>query len=196
MKADEPREVKSSQPVGYRAADDDRADAAAAPEGMARSLLFSLGAVLLVAAILVPLLYVLYLYEVRTYRDAPVPVFGMTLGAGVVLTGSTPLYDPPNGTILKPEPGKPLVVPEGAVVVPGARAVTVGAGREWGLSLMAGLIVKELPFLLLMSLAAGTHPGAGSVALMTVADLVGHYFIFFLLLKVGVFKPVLGFLKI
>ena len=33
-------------------------------------------------------------------------------------------------------------VPEGAVVVPGARAVTVGAGREWGLSLATPVIVK------------------------------------------------------
>jgi len=37
---------------------------------------------------------------------------------------------------------KTLVVPEGAVVVPGARAVTVGAGREWGLSLATPVIVK------------------------------------------------------
>ena len=38
--------------------------------------------------------------------------------------------------------GQPLVVPEGAVVVPGARAVTVGAGQEWGLSLATPVIVK------------------------------------------------------
>jgi 2,3,4,5-tetrahydropyridine-2-carboxylate N-succinyltransferase len=64
------------------------------------------------------------------------------IGAGTVLTGSTPVYDLPNGRILKPEAGAPLVVPEGAVVVPGARAVTVGAGREWGLSLATPVIVK------------------------------------------------------
>ena len=64
------------------------------------------------------------------------------IGAGTVLTGSTPVYDLPNGRILKPEAGTPLVVPEGAVVVPGARAVTVGAGREWGLSLATPVIVK------------------------------------------------------
>jgi 2,3,4,5-tetrahydropyridine-2-carboxylate N-succinyltransferase len=64
------------------------------------------------------------------------------IGAGTILTGSTPVYDLPNGRILKPEPGAPLVVPEGAVVVPGARAVTVGAGREWGLSLATPVIVK------------------------------------------------------
>ena len=42
-------------------------------------------AALIAAAFLVPVLYVLYLYEVRVYRDAPVPVFGFTLGAGAVL---------------------------------------------------------------------------------------------------------------
>ncbi|MFN2445841.1 MAG: 2,3,4,5-tetrahydropyridine-2,6-dicarboxylate N-succinyltransferase [Vicinamibacterales bacterium] len=64
------------------------------------------------------------------------------IAAGTILTGSTPVYDLPNGTIVRPEAGKPLVVPEGAVVVPGARAVSVGAGREWGLSLATPVIVK------------------------------------------------------
>ena len=64
------------------------------------------------------------------------------IAAGTVLTGSTPVYDLPNGTIIRPEAGQPLVIPEGAVVVPGARAVTVGAGREWGLSLATPVIVK------------------------------------------------------
>jgi len=64
------------------------------------------------------------------------------IAAGVVLTGSTPVYDLVKGTIIKPQTGHPLVVPEGAVVVPGARAVTVGAGREWGLSLATPVIVK------------------------------------------------------
>jgi 2,3,4,5-tetrahydropyridine-2-carboxylate N-succinyltransferase len=64
------------------------------------------------------------------------------IAAGTILTGSTPVYDLPNGRIIKPEPGQPLIVPEGAVVVPGARAVTVGAGRDWGLSLATPVIVK------------------------------------------------------
>jgi 2,3,4,5-tetrahydropyridine-2-carboxylate N-succinyltransferase len=64
------------------------------------------------------------------------------LASGTIITGSTPLYDLPNGRIIKPEAGQPLVVPEGAVVVPGARRVTVGAGREWGLSLATPVIVK------------------------------------------------------
>jgi 2,3,4,5-tetrahydropyridine-2-carboxylate N-succinyltransferase len=64
------------------------------------------------------------------------------LASGTVLTGSTPIYDLPNERIITPEADQPLVVPEGAVVVPGARAVTVGAGREWGLSLATPVIVK------------------------------------------------------
>jgi 2,3,4,5-tetrahydropyridine-2-carboxylate N-succinyltransferase len=64
------------------------------------------------------------------------------LASGTVLTGSTPIYDLPNGQIIRPESGSPLVVPAGAVVVPGARQVTVGAGREWGLSLATPVIVK------------------------------------------------------
>jgi 2,3,4,5-tetrahydropyridine-2-carboxylate N-succinyltransferase len=64
------------------------------------------------------------------------------LASGTIITGSTPVYDLPNERIIRPEPGQPLVVPEGAVVVPGARNVTVGAGREWGLSLATPVIVK------------------------------------------------------
>jgi 2,3,4,5-tetrahydropyridine-2-carboxylate N-succinyltransferase len=64
------------------------------------------------------------------------------LAAGTIVTGSTALYDLVNGVVIKPEPGQPVVVPEGAVVVPGARAVTVGKGPEWGLSLATPVIVK------------------------------------------------------
>ena len=64
------------------------------------------------------------------------------LAAGVIVTGSTPVYDLPNERIISPGPGQPLVIPQGAVVVPGARAVTVGAGKAWGLSLATPVIVK------------------------------------------------------
>lgn len=64
------------------------------------------------------------------------------IGAGTVLTGSTPVYDLPNGCVIKPEAGHPLVIPEGAVVVPGARSVTQGQGPRWGLSLATPVIVK------------------------------------------------------
>jgi 2,3,4,5-tetrahydropyridine-2-carboxylate N-succinyltransferase len=64
------------------------------------------------------------------------------IAAGTVLTGSTPVYDLPRGEIIRPQAGEPLIIPEGAVVVPGARAVTGGKGREWGLSLATPVIVK------------------------------------------------------
>jgi 2,3,4,5-tetrahydropyridine-2-carboxylate N-succinyltransferase len=64
------------------------------------------------------------------------------IGAGTVLTGSTPVYDLPNGRVITPAEGQPLIIPTGAVVVPGARAVTVGPGPEWGLSLATPVIVK------------------------------------------------------
>ncbi|HSD27771.1 MAG TPA: 2,3,4,5-tetrahydropyridine-2,6-dicarboxylate N-succinyltransferase [Vicinamibacteria bacterium] len=65
------------------------------------------------------------------------------IAAGTILTGSTPVYDLPKGRILRPEAASPLVIPEGAVVVPGARAVATGPGRDWGLSLATPVIVKH-----------------------------------------------------
>ena len=64
------------------------------------------------------------------------------IAAGVVITGSTPVYDLPRGEVIRPAEGQPLVVPEGAVVVPGSRAVSAGKGPEWGLSLATPVIVK------------------------------------------------------
>ncbi|MDP6579459.1 MAG: 2,3,4,5-tetrahydropyridine-2,6-dicarboxylate N-succinyltransferase [Vicinamibacterales bacterium] len=64
------------------------------------------------------------------------------IAAGTVLTGSTPVYDLPRQRVIRREAGSPLVIPEGAVVVPGTRAVTADAGREWGLSLATPVIVK------------------------------------------------------
>jgi 2,3,4,5-tetrahydropyridine-2-carboxylate N-succinyltransferase len=64
------------------------------------------------------------------------------LAAGTILTGSTPVYDLPNDRVIEPEAGQPLIIPEGAVVVPGSRPVTSGRGREWGLSVATPIIVK------------------------------------------------------
>ena len=63
------------------------------------------------------------------------------LAAGTILTASTPLYDLANDRIIEPVAGQ-LIVPEGAVVVPGTRPVTSGKGREWGLSVATPIIVK------------------------------------------------------
>jgi 2,3,4,5-tetrahydropyridine-2,6-dicarboxylate N-succinyltransferase len=64
------------------------------------------------------------------------------LAAGTILTGSTPVYDLPRGVIYRSTEESPLEIPPGAVVVPGSRAIEKGAGREWGLSLHAAVIVK------------------------------------------------------
>ncbi|MCS6952082.1 MAG: 2,3,4,5-tetrahydropyridine-2,6-dicarboxylate N-succinyltransferase [Bryobacterales bacterium] len=64
------------------------------------------------------------------------------LASGVILTRSTPLYDLVRGEVYTASDDEPLIVPENAVVVPGARAVTQGAGKDWGLSLYTPVIVK------------------------------------------------------
>jgi 2,3,4,5-tetrahydropyridine-2-carboxylate N-succinyltransferase len=66
------------------------------------------------------------------------------LGAGTILTRSTPLYDLVRGEVYRATAERPLEVPENAVVVPGSRAVTKGKGNagEWGLSLYTPVIVK------------------------------------------------------
>ena len=64
------------------------------------------------------------------------------LASGTILTRSTPIYDLVHGTIHRAPDDGPLVVPAEAVVVPGSRAVTRGAGKEWGLSLYTPVIVK------------------------------------------------------
>lgn len=67
---------------------------------------------------------------------------GAVLGAGTILTRSTPLYDVVRGEIYRASGEQPLIVPEKAVVVPGSRALDRGKAREWGLSLYAPVIVK------------------------------------------------------
>jgi len=67
---------------------------------------------------------------------------GAVLAAGTILTRGTPLFDLPNGVMLRATEDRPLIVPENAVVVPGSRAVTKGKGQEWGLSLYAPVIAK------------------------------------------------------
>src|SRR6202451_1643167 len=57
------------------------------------------------------------------------------LGAGTILTRSTPLYDLVRGEVYRATAESPLVVPEGAVVVPGSRAVKKGTAADLGISL-------------------------------------------------------------
>ena len=64
------------------------------------------------------------------------------LAAGVILTRGTPVYDLPNNKILKATPETPLIIPAGAVVVAGSRAITTGPGKGLGLSVYTPIIVK------------------------------------------------------
>jgi 2,3,4,5-tetrahydropyridine-2-carboxylate N-succinyltransferase len=64
------------------------------------------------------------------------------LGAGTILTRSTPLYDLVRSEVYRATAEAVLEVPEGAVVVPGSRAVKKGAAAELGISLYTPVIVK------------------------------------------------------
>jgi 2,3,4,5-tetrahydropyridine-2,6-dicarboxylate N-succinyltransferase len=64
------------------------------------------------------------------------------LGAGTILTRSTPLYDLVRNQVYRATPESPLEVPEGAVVVPGSRAVRKGKAADLGISLYTPVIVK------------------------------------------------------
>jgi 2,3,4,5-tetrahydropyridine-2-carboxylate N-succinyltransferase len=64
------------------------------------------------------------------------------LAAGTILTGSTPVYDLVRDAVYRREGEKPLMIPSGAVVVPGSRAVTKGRGKELGISLYTPVIIK------------------------------------------------------
>jgi 2,3,4,5-tetrahydropyridine-2-carboxylate N-succinyltransferase len=64
------------------------------------------------------------------------------LAAGTILTRGTPVYDAVRGEVLRATADRPLIIPEGAVVVPGSRAVTSGYGKEMGLSVYTPVIVK------------------------------------------------------
>jgi 2,3,4,5-tetrahydropyridine-2,6-dicarboxylate N-succinyltransferase len=64
------------------------------------------------------------------------------LGTGTVLNRSTPVYDVVTGAVHSASADEPLVIPENAVVVAGARAIAQGRGKEWSLSLYTPVIVK------------------------------------------------------
>jgi 2,3,4,5-tetrahydropyridine-2,6-dicarboxylate N-succinyltransferase len=64
------------------------------------------------------------------------------LAAGTILTRGTPVYDLVNATTLKATPTAPLIIPEGAVVVPGSRAIAAGYGKQMALSVYTPIIVK------------------------------------------------------
>jgi 2,3,4,5-tetrahydropyridine-2,6-dicarboxylate N-succinyltransferase len=67
---------------------------------------------------------------------------GAVLGTGTILNRSVPVYDLVRGAVYSAKDDQPLVIPENAVVVQGARAVSHPAGAKWGLSLQCAVIVK------------------------------------------------------
>src|SRR6266550_83108 len=64
------------------------------------------------------------------------------LAPGTILTGSTPVYDLVRDQVYRRDGDRPLEIPVGAVVVPGARGAPGAAAARWGLSLYAPVIVK------------------------------------------------------
>jgi 2,3,4,5-tetrahydropyridine-2,6-dicarboxylate N-succinyltransferase len=64
------------------------------------------------------------------------------LAAGVILTRGTPVYDLVNERIIRGDADRPLEIPSGAVVVPGARQVAKGWGADQGIALQTPVIVK------------------------------------------------------
>ena len=64
------------------------------------------------------------------------------LGTGTILNRSTSVYDLVRGAVYKATDNEPLIVPEEAVLVAGARAITSGPGKDWGISVYTPVIVK------------------------------------------------------
>jgi len=68
---------------------------------------------------------------------------GAVIGAGVVLTKSTPVYDIVNEKILRATEDSPLTIPANAVVIPGSRIIS---GNVWAeeneLGVQCPIIIK------------------------------------------------------
>ncbi|MGA7616931.1 MAG: 2,3,4,5-tetrahydropyridine-2,6-dicarboxylate N-succinyltransferase [Thermoanaerobaculia bacterium] len=64
------------------------------------------------------------------------------IGAGVVITGSTPVYDAVRGQIYRKTEERPLEIPYGAVVIPGSRPLKGKFAEEHQLHIASPVIVK------------------------------------------------------
>ncbi|MCI0707051.1 MAG: 2,3,4,5-tetrahydropyridine-2,6-dicarboxylate N-succinyltransferase [Ignavibacteriae bacterium] len=64
------------------------------------------------------------------------------IGAGVILTGSTPVYDLVNETIYRRTTESPLIIPEGAVIVQGSRHIDAPFAKQHHLALYTPVIIK------------------------------------------------------
>jgi 2,3,4,5-tetrahydropyridine-2-carboxylate N-succinyltransferase len=67
---------------------------------------------------------------------------GAVVGAGVVLTGSMPVFDVVRQQVYRKDAAHSLVIPEGAVVVPGARPLANDWARSQQLSVTTPVIIK------------------------------------------------------
>ena len=74
--------------------------------------------------------------------DGTIVKQGAVIGAGVVLTGSTPVYDVVDQKIYRKNGDDVLVIPERAVVVPGTRPLATDWARSHQLSVSAPVIIK------------------------------------------------------
>ena len=75
-------------------------------------------------------------YEGTVVRERAV------LASGVILTRGVPVYDLARETVHRADASRPLEIPAGAVVVPGARTLTSAWARENGLAVQTPVIVK------------------------------------------------------
>ena len=76
------------------------------------------------------------IYEGTIVRERAV------IGTGVILNGSTPVYDLVRNAIYRKTAESPLVIPSGAVVVAGSRRVKGDFAAEHGLSIYTPMIIK------------------------------------------------------
>ncbi len=67
---------------------------------------------------------------------------GAVIAAGVILTGTSRLYDLARDRVIVGTLAEPLVVPAGAVVAPGVRRVAGEFAAAYGLALSAAIVVK------------------------------------------------------
>ena len=66
----------------------------------------------------------------------------VVIGAGCIITGSTPVYDSVKGLVYKRSKDEPLIIPENAVVVAGSRPLLSDFGIENKLSVYTPVIIK------------------------------------------------------
>jgi 2,3,4,5-tetrahydropyridine-2-carboxylate N-succinyltransferase len=64
------------------------------------------------------------------------------IGAGVILTGSTPVYDLVKGAIYRRTADRPLIIPEGAVLVQGSRHIDGDFARQHHIAIYTPVIIK------------------------------------------------------